>query len=140
MRNKQYILFFGFILITTFFLLYDQKNLNDKIISELDDSVRKKKEFVSFDKISDDFDSLMVMGCYANTRKVEEDYGIDLNSTGIIQRDDVILLVPLKNRQIVQIVYLQVYKYYTDISPPKIFPKNYRFKLYLKSGVIHISE
>jgi hypothetical protein len=116
------------------------KHDDNKVISELEKSVKEKKEVVSFENTSGGFDSLMIVDAYSYPELIKQRLNVDITGTGIDTRDDVILVVFLKERKVKNIVYLDRSYYRTDIDMYKIFPKSYLFKMKMIHGAACISE
>jgi hypothetical protein len=135
MKNKKNI----YILLAIAIILFQCNRSEKRIIEEMNICIKQNKDLV-FQNIQADFDSLLIIQPYTSVKKLKSEMGIDLNRTGIDGRDDVFLIVFIKKREVINIVYIDRNKYDSKIDSYKIFPKDYKFKLIPKSGSVFISE
>jgi len=117
--------------------VYKSNSLKNKITVHLNNVAKGKKEDLSFNQFTG-FDSTLILRSYTNISKLKNELGVDITEiekTGIDVRDDINLIVLLKDRKsIVEVVPIPVGTYRVLVDTPKIFPKSYTYKLVEGNG------
>lgn len=127
MKKISFIIFTLFISISC-----KETNLRKNIISELNTSLESGKDKITFEKIHENFDSLLILRPYSNITKIGFQLNLNLDeikNTQIDRRDDIILFVLLKNRKVICYTDINRRTYSSRLDAFKMYPKNYIFKL-----------
>lgn len=120
---------------TIFFLFLigcNGNNLKNKISNSLDESILAGRESVVFEGVYNDYDSLMILPPYSNIDKIETKFNINLSkikNTNTNVRDEIILFVFMKNREVVEFATIPPKSYSFDTDTIKIYSKKYSFTI-----------
>jgi hypothetical protein len=111
----------------------NNKQLNQEISTLLDTTVREGKTTFKIEGISVNWDALLIVPPYTNLKKLKTYLNIDvykLSKTGIEQRDDICVLVFLKEKNIVFCVDFSRATYdFSELSINKYYTKESIFQL-----------
>ncbi|MBL7919648.1 MAG: hypothetical protein JNJ40_04995 [Bacteroidia bacterium] len=109
-----------------------ENNLKNKISNLLDESILTGRESIMFDSVCNGYDSLIILPPYSNIDKIETKFKVNLSkikNTNTNVRDEVILFVFMKNREVVEFTTIPPKSYSFDTDTIKIYSKGHSFRI-----------